>query len=313
MSDSFLDKIKGENKVVKTALILNVCFYFMVSLISMVCSVDLYKTFHTGFIPYLTSFSFELGQVVALFSLSVLSKQNKTLTYIMFVVLTFFQIIANTFSGYHSMVEHPSTTTLSFFKTIMNLFGVSDTPNIITYSAFLFVGMLPIIPLLSIKSLINYLSPDNLEDKNKVEIEDEIVVNTINDNLTIIQDNNTKIDSLKTDEVIENKPEISSSTVIENVVEEVKKKNSRKKQKTKTESNDNIITPHVSEQVQVVDKRFDISDLENYNKTIIENVLTKQLDDNVELQKNLTINPEIIQRTVPKKQVIVSTDNIELI
>ena len=162
---SVLTKLKEESIPTKISMIINVFLYLLVSVVSL---FHAYKFFleatAVGYaiLAVLVTIAFELGQVASLFSLNTLGKSNKGLIWFLFLFLTFVQLISNIGYAYY----HIDFTFDKYFNSLNEFFDF--IPNFNTYSkrvfTFLYSGSLPIIAVLFIKSLINYVSPS---DKSK--------------------------------------------------------------------------------------------------------------------------------------------------
>lgn len=103
--------------------------------------------------------AFELGQLAAMAGLMTLEKSNKKLILGLMVTLTAMQIMANMFYSYSHV-----TDANAWFE----LFGLNNTDPIVAKRILSAVsgGLLPIIALGFIKSLVDYLRPEeSIEDE----------------------------------------------------------------------------------------------------------------------------------------------------
>jgi hypothetical protein len=184
--NNLFNRLKNESLPTKVSMITNVVLYLLVSIVSMFHAYKFFleaTSIENKILAILTTIAFEIGQVASLFSLNTLNKSNKGLIWFLFLFLTFVQVISNIGYGYYNI----SLDSDLYFKSLTDFF--SFIPSVKPYLKHIFTviysGSLPIIAVLFIKSLINYIAPstaDNflskVEEKKKdkaVNIEDDFL------------------------------------------------------------------------------------------------------------------------------------------
>jgi predicted membrane protein len=133
--------------------------------------------------------AFEIGAAASLASLIALDKMNKTMVWFLFVLLTAMQAMGNTYYAY---------THLDNFNSWIELFGLVDEELIYQKRILSIISgaILPLVALGFIKSLVDYIKPD--ESAGIVQ-EEEINI----DNISGDESENTEEEQeVKTSEVI---------------------------------------------------------------------------------------------------------------
>lgn len=163
-----------KNKLVKSFIITTfVTLYVIVSLISCIHTIDFFLLSNPRWLAISLAIAFEIGAAASLASIIVLDKMNKTIIWVLFIILTFMQAMGNTYFAYVNVHD---------FQGWIELFGLVDY-DIITQKRILAVvsgAILPLIALGFIKSLVDYLKPEketknNLFEENNEEDKGEII------------------------------------------------------------------------------------------------------------------------------------------
>lgn len=138
-----------------------VSLYGIVSLISTIHVIDFFKISNPDWLAICLAIAFEIGAAASLASLIVLEKMNKTIIWALFVLLTAMQAMGNTYYAY---------TNLTDFQEWVELFGLVEEDLIYQKRLLSIISgaILPIIALGFIKSLVDYIKP---EDESVVDIE----------------------------------------------------------------------------------------------------------------------------------------------
>ena len=153
-----------------------VTLYFFVSLISMIHVVDFFKMSNNETMSIMLAIAFEIGAAASLASIVVLEKMNKTIIWFLFILLTFFQAMGNTFYAYVHLKD---------FIGWVELFGLNEFDVIYQKRILSLISgaILPIVALGFIKALVDYIRPDvdKIEHGNEDYIESprDIPVNLI--------------------------------------------------------------------------------------------------------------------------------------
>ena len=149
-----------KNKLVHYSIIgIFVSLYFLVATISMINSVAFFDLSHSGLMNWALAIGFELGAAASLAAIVILDKTNKTMVWGLFLLLTSFQMMANSF---HAFIN------LENYMGWIELFGLEEAEPIYQKRVLSIVSgaILPLVALGFIKSLVDYIRP---EEKNKIE------------------------------------------------------------------------------------------------------------------------------------------------
>lgn len=149
-----------KNKLVHYFIIgIFVSLYFLVATISMINSVAFFDLSHSGLMNWALAIGFELGAAASLAAIVILDKTNKTMVWGLFLLLTSFQMMANSF---HAFIN------LENYMGWIELFGLAEAEPIYQKRVLSIVSgaILPLVALGFIKSLVDYIRP---EEKNNIE------------------------------------------------------------------------------------------------------------------------------------------------
>jgi hypothetical protein len=140
-----------------------VSLYIIVSIISTIHVIDFFRLSNPDWLAISLAIAFEIGAAASLASLIALDKMNKTLIWVLFIILTLMQMMGN---AYYAYVH------LDKYQAWVELFGlVEEEP--ITQKRILAIisgAILPIVALGFIKSLVDYIKPSkNIEPTPKVD------------------------------------------------------------------------------------------------------------------------------------------------
>jgi hypothetical protein len=143
-----------KNKIVHFLIIgIFVSLYVLVATISMINSVEFFDISHNRIMSWVLALGFELGAAASLAAILVLDKTNKAMVWGLFLLLTSFQMMAN---SYHAYVN------LQNYVPWIELFGLTEEEPI-TQKRILSIisgAILPVVALGFIKSLTDYIKPD---------------------------------------------------------------------------------------------------------------------------------------------------------
>ena len=143
-----------KNKLVHYFIIGIFCsLYFLVATISMINSVAFFDLAHDGIMNWALAIGFELGAAASLAAIIILDKTNKTMVWTLFLLLTGFQMMANSF---HAFIN------LENYIPWIELFGLEEAEPIFQKRVLSIVSgaVLPIVALGFIKSLVDYIRPE---------------------------------------------------------------------------------------------------------------------------------------------------------
>ena len=143
--------------------------YFLVATISMINSVAFFDLSHDGLMSWSLAIGFEIGAAASLAAIIILDKTNKTMVWGLFLLLTSFQMMANSF---HAFIN------LENYMGWIELFGLEEAEPLYQKRVLSIVSgaILPLIALGFIKSLVDYIRPDEKEIINQptAYVSDEI-------------------------------------------------------------------------------------------------------------------------------------------
>lgn len=130
-----------------------VSLYLMVSVISTIHVIDFFKLSNPTWLAVSLAIAFEIGAAASLASLISLDKMNKGMVWSLFVILTLMQAMGNTFYAY---------THLQDFQGWSELFGLDEEEQIYQKRVLSIISgaVLPVIALGFIKSLVDYIKPE---------------------------------------------------------------------------------------------------------------------------------------------------------
>jgi len=150
-----------KNKIVHFSIIgIFVSLYVLVATISMINSVEFFDISHNRIMSWTLALGFELGAAASLAAILILERTSKVMVWGLFILLTSFQMMAN---SYHAYIN------LENYIPWIELFGLTEEDPL-TQKRILSIisgAILPIVALGFIKSLTDYIKPKKeSEEKN---------------------------------------------------------------------------------------------------------------------------------------------------
>ncbi len=139
-----------------------VSLYLVVSLISTIHVIDFFKLSNPDWLAISLAIAFEIGAAASLASLIALDRMNKTMVWILFILLTGMQAMGNTYYAY---------THLENFTSWVELFGLVEEELIYQKRILSIISgaILPLVALGFIKSLVDYIKPQESTGEPVVE------------------------------------------------------------------------------------------------------------------------------------------------
>jgi len=131
-----------------------VTLYFLVATISMINSVAFFDLAHNGIMSWVLAIGFELGAAASLAAIIILDRTSKVMVWGLFILLTLFQMMANSFHAYINLQDYIGW---------IELFGL-ERMSLIEQKRILSLisgAVLPVVALGFIKSLVDYIRPDD--------------------------------------------------------------------------------------------------------------------------------------------------------
>jgi len=151
-----------KNKLVHLSIIgIFVSLYFLVATISMINSVAFFDLAHSGLMNWALAIGFEIGAAASLAAIVILDRTNKTMVWGLFLLLTSFQMMANSF---HAFIN------LENYMGWIELFGLEEEEPLYQKRILSIVSgaILPLVALGFIKSLVDYIRPSEEVTKQEV-------------------------------------------------------------------------------------------------------------------------------------------------
>lgn len=130
-----------------------VTLYLLVSVISTIHVIDFFRMSNPNWLAISLAIAFEIGAAASLASIIALNKMNKGIVWMLFIILTMMQAMGNTYYAY---------THLQDFQGWVELFGLNEEELIFQKRILSLVSgaILPIVALGFIKSLVDYIKPE---------------------------------------------------------------------------------------------------------------------------------------------------------
>jgi hypothetical protein len=152
-----------------------VSLYLIVSLISTIHVIDFFKLSNPNWLAISLAVGFEIGAAASLASLIALQKMNRFIVWCLFFLLTGMQAMGNTYYAYSHLKD---------FTQWSELFGLIEEDLIYQKRILSIISgaILPLVALGFIKSLVDYIRPEDVEiniSEKSLEIQDELTPNKI--------------------------------------------------------------------------------------------------------------------------------------
>ena len=169
-----------KNKLVSNFIIGTfVSLYALVSIVSTIHVVDFFELSNPTWLAITLAIGFEIGAAASLASLVILKKMNKTLVWSLFIAITLMQMQGNMYYAFINLGD---------FASWSELFDLMEEDLIYQKRILAFVSgaILPLVALGFIKSLVDYIKPED-------EYDEEIITSgTLGDNIEDNDDFDTK-------------------------------------------------------------------------------------------------------------------------
>lgn len=180
----------------------------IVSVISSIHVINFFELSNGRALAIALSVSFEIGALSALAGLVVMDKINKNVIYFIFILLTAYQMMGNTYFAY-DMISDKMISNPDLIKNWSELFGF-ETDDIVLMKRIISIisgAILPIVSLCFLDLSVDYIKKTTILEKEEG-----------GENITLTE----KIESPKEEITIVNTPE-----KVEEVISEEDKKNIR--------------------------------------------------------------------------------------
>jgi hypothetical protein len=166
--------------------IIIVLFLSVPVLSSIISAIHLVRFFELGnptIMSYVLSLVFELGSIASFLVLSILKQTNKTLLWVVFIILALLQIVGNVYFSYDYIfnILQSNPHWLDSIKSFMNFFEIDVKDTHIVLS--LIIGLpIPIIALFFLKSTSEYLQEFSFKQhySNNQVLDEKITISESN-------------------------------------------------------------------------------------------------------------------------------------
>ena len=162
-----------KNKAVNAFIIGTfVSLYLLVSIISTIHVIDFFRLSNPEWLAISLAIGFELGAAASLAALITLDKMNKTMVWALFIVITGMQMQGNMYYAY---------THIANYQGWVELFNIVEWEPIAQKRLLAGVSgaILPLVALGFIKSLVDYIKPE--DDAAPIRVEDlDVIAEEIN-------------------------------------------------------------------------------------------------------------------------------------
>lgn len=157
---------KKDNIIKWSIISIFVGLYALVSTISTIHVIDFFKLSNPDWLAITLAIAFEIGAAACLGAIIILNKTSKTLVWILFILITLMQMTGNMYYAY---------THVQNYQGWAELFGLIEEDSVFQKRILSFISgaILPIVALGFIKSLVDYIRPDEKEN-SKIAINDQI-------------------------------------------------------------------------------------------------------------------------------------------
>jgi hypothetical protein len=173
-----------------------VSLYLMVSVISTIHVIDFFRLSNPTWLAVSLAIAFEIGAAASLASLISLDKMNKGMVWGLFIILTLMQAMGNTYYAY---------THLQNFQGWIELFGLVEEELIYQKRVLSVISgaVLPVVALGFIKSLVDYIKPE--DDKKEsadevVQVESQVTDPIVHDEIVVEPEHEEIVIDLETSE-----------------------------------------------------------------------------------------------------------------
>jgi hypothetical protein len=169
-----------------------------VSVVSTIHVINFFSLSNGFGLALTLAIAFEIGALSALAGLVAMGKINKNVVWFIFLILTAFQMMGNTFYAY-DLITQRMLTEPDLIKNWTELFGLMEEDQILVKRiiAILSGAILPIVSLSFLDLLVDYIRKTFGIDENKKESAEEVV----EEKKTEVE--SEPVESIKKEEVIE--------------------------------------------------------------------------------------------------------------
>ena len=193
-----MENKKHNSKIVWAIIISFLLVPLVVSVVSTIHVINFFSLSNGFGLALTLAIAFEIGALSALAGLVAMGKINKNVVWFIFLILTAFQMMGNTFYAY-DLITQRMLTEPDLIKNWTELFGLMEEDQILVKRiiAILSGAILPIVSLSFLDLLVDYIRKTFGIDENKKESAEEVV----EEKKTEVE--SEPVESIKKEEVIE--------------------------------------------------------------------------------------------------------------
>jgi hypothetical protein len=163
----------NKNNLVRGSVIsIFVLLYLLVSVISTIHVIDFFEMSNPYWLAVTLAIAFELGAAASLASLVILKKMNKGLVWALFITITLMQMQGNMYYAFKNIQDYQSWS---------ELFNLIEEEVIYQKRVLALVSgaILPLVALGFIKSLVDYIKPEEEKEESDLEAPSDSVFDNV--------------------------------------------------------------------------------------------------------------------------------------
>lgn len=148
--------------------------YLAVGFVSVYHAISFFSISNENWLAIILAIAFEVGQAAVLFSLLV-SKEKKTMPWILMTVLTLVQVLGNVYSSYQYMVLN-SQDSIKYFTDSVLFYLQDPNPQVNQVMISYITGaILPVVALCMTSMIVDVSGVDNKESETE-DVEDDVKI-----------------------------------------------------------------------------------------------------------------------------------------
>jgi hypothetical protein len=181
----------NKNNLVRGSVIsIFVLLYLLVSVISTIHVIDFFEMSNPYWLAVTLAVAFELGAAASLASLVILKKMNKGLVWALFITITLMQMQGNMYYAFKNIQDYQSWS---------ELFNLIEEEVIYQKRVLAFVSgaILPLVALGFIKSLVDYIKPEEEKEEEDLEAPSDSVFNNVEAMRKVVDAHDTLVEEIE--------------------------------------------------------------------------------------------------------------------
>jgi len=181
----------NKNNLVRGSVIsIFVLLYLLVSVISTIHVIDFFEMSNPYWLAVTLAVAFELGAAASLASLVILKKMNKGLVWALFITITLMQMQGNMYYAFKNIQDYQSWS---------ELFNLIEEEVIYQKRVLAFVSgaILPLVALGFIKSLVDYIKPEEEKEEEDLEAPSDSVFDNVEAMRKVVDAHDTLVEEIE--------------------------------------------------------------------------------------------------------------------